>query len=110
VQGVIEYLRGDYFYIADSPVTKAVVKVDFVDMPVVIQRFARNLAKNPALYFGPVPTDEELLSAWQDPRARDLGIVMEYADRAKFLHEDRLVKNALLKFEDGLRRGGDPGG
>ena len=25
---------------------------------------------------------------------------MGYADRAKFLHEDRLVKNALLKFED----------
>ena len=105
VQGVIEYLWGDYFYIVDSPVTKEVIKVDFDDMPVVIHRFARNLAENLALYFGPVPTDEELLSAWQDPRGKDLEIVMEYADRAKFLHEDRLVKNALLKFEDdeGLR-------
>ena len=100
VQGVIEYLWGDYFYIVDSPVTKEVIKVDFDDMPVVIHRFARNLAENLALYFGPVPTDEELLSAWQDPRGKDLEIVMGYADRAKFLHEDRLVKNALLKFED----------
>ena len=28
VQGVIEYLRGDYFYIVDSPVTKEIIKVD----------------------------------------------------------------------------------
>ena len=100
IQEVIEYLRGNVFCIIDSPVTKAVVEVRFVDMPVLIQQLVRNLATNLALYFPPVPTDEELLAAWLDPRGKDLCIVTELSGRAKILFEELLFTNAISKFTD----------
>ena len=100
MQGVIDYMKGGVFCIVDSPVTLAVSEVPFVDLPELIQRLVRNLATNLALYFPSVPTDEELLAVWLDPRGKDLEIVKEYFDRAKLIFESRLFTNAIFKFED----------